>query len=192
MKKIIILLTSILNIFSMNSPRNDLSPKDIKFMLEYTPFERAVAAIYHNDKETLHRLISRNPRLLDIRLKDFFNGRLYDIAIFMKKNDIANSLIRNDISDSAQDFVNDIAQDKERNSRNVSPGIRLSPLHIAVEFDDNELAKFLINNGECPESFDENGFRPVTVARIRKNRNVFKTCKNHIDGYMGDDEMGAN
>jgi hypothetical protein len=192
MKKLIILLTSILNIFSMGSPRNDLSPKDIKFMLEYTPFERAVAAIYHNDQETLHGLISRNPRLLDIRSKDFFNGRLYDIAVFMKKNDIANSLIRNEISDLAQDFVKDLAQDKEPDSRNVSPGIRLSPLHIAIEFDDNELAEFLINNGECPESFDENGFRPITVARNRYSRKVFKTCKNHIDGYMGDDEMGTN
>jgi ankyrin repeat protein len=171
----------------MHSPK-DLSPKDIKFMLKFTPFERAVVAIYNNDKETLNGLISRNPRLLDIRSKDLFNAKLYDIAIFMKKNDIANSLIRNDISDSAQDFVKDLAQDKERDSRNVSPGIRLSPLHIAIEFDDNELAKYLINNGECPESFDENGFRPITVARNRYNKKVFKTCKNHIDGYMGDDE----
>jgi ankyrin repeat protein len=188
MKKIIILLTCILNIFCMNSPKN-LSPKDIEFMLEYTPFERAVAAIYHNDKETLQGLISRNPKLLDIRSRDFFNSTLYNIAIFMKKNDIAKSLIRNDISNLAQDFVKDPVADQAQNSRNVSPGIRLSPLHIAAEFDDNELAKFLINNGECPESFDENGFRPITVARNRYNKKVFKTCQNHIDGYMGDNEM---
>jgi ankyrin repeat protein len=172
----------------MNSPK-DLSPKDIKFMLKYTPFERAVVAIYNNDKETLNGLISRNSRLLDIRSKDFFNAKLYDIAKFLKKNDIAQLLIKNDISDSAQDFVKDLAQDPSQDSRNVSPGIRLSPLHIAAEFDDNELAKFLIHNGECPESFDENGFRPISVARHQDSKSVLKTLKNHVDGYMGDDEL---
>ena len=187
MKKIIILLSCILNIFSMHSPK-DLSPKDIKFMLKYTPFERAVVAIYNNDIESLNGLISRNPRLLDIRSKDLFNAKLYDIAIFMKKNDIANSLIRNDISDSAQDFAKDLAQ--ERDSRNFSPGIRLSPLHIAAEFGDKELAKFLVHNGECPERLDENGFRPISVARHRNSKSVLKTLKNHVDGYMADNEMG--
>ena len=188
MKKIIILLACILNICCMNSPQNDLSQEDIEFKLQYTPFQRAVAAIYHNDKKTLLGLISRNPRLLDVRSRDFFNSRLYNIAIFMKKNDIAKSLIRNDISDLAQDFVKDPLADQAQNSRNVSPGIRLSPLHIAVQFDDEELAKFLVNNGECPETKDFNGFRPMSVARERNNKVVYRTFKNYVDGYVGDDE----
>jgi hypothetical protein len=172
MKKIIFLTCCILNMVAMKSPKSNFTDEEIQLRLRFSPFERAVFAIINNDQESLSSLVQSNPRLLEVKSPSFANAKLVDVAKAYKKFGIARYLILNE------------NQDERKNSE----GVRLSPLHIAAEYGDAELAKFLVNNGECPETIDENGIRPISVARKRDNKAVFKTYQKHIDGYVGDDE----
>ncbi len=172
MKKIVFLICFILNIDAMQSPKPNFTDEDIQLRLRFSPFERAVIAIINNDQESLGSLVQSNPRLLEVKSPSFSNARLVDVAKAYKKFGIARFLILNENQDE----------------RKKSAEVRLTPLHIAAEYGDEELAKFLVKNGECPEVQDENGIRPISVARERDNKRVFKTYQNHVDGYLADTE----
>lgn len=172
MKKVIFLISCILNMVAMQSPKPTFTDEEINLRLKFTPFQRAVVAILKDDQVSLNAIIDRNPKLLDFKSPSLANAGLLDVAKAFKRNDIARSLTPNPVLDT----------------KNDSPRICLSPLHIAAQFDDEELAKFLVKNGECPETKDVNGIRPISVARERINKNVYNTYKNHLDGYNADDE----
>jgi hypothetical protein len=171
MKKIIFLVSCILNLVGMQSPKPNFTEEEINLRLRFSPFERAVVAILQNDQDSLNALINRNPKLLEFKSPSLANAGLLDVAKVFKRDNIARSLIITDNQEVKRD----------------SPIKSLSALHIAAEFDDEELAKFLLNNGQCPETIDENGIRPISVSR-NKNNSVHKIYKNYLDGYIADDE----
>ena len=169
MKKILIFITCILNVFGMNSPIGGLSDKEIELRLRFSPFERAAAAIHYGDHESLFNLVSRNPELLNTHSKSFGGANLLSIAMVLKKDDIARSLI------------------SHGNFRDSSSN--LSALQLAALCCDEELAKLLIDeSGSNPDKLDDNGISPLSVSRNKSNKSVFKIYQRHVNGYMADDE----
>jgi ankyrin repeat protein len=169
MKKILIFITCILNVFGMNLPNGGFSDKDIELRLRFSPFERAAAAINDGDHELLFNILSRNPGLLNTHAKSFGGANLLAIAMVLKKDDIARSLI------------------SHGNFRDSSAN--LSALQVAARCGDEELAKLLIDeSGSNPDKLDDNGISPLSVSRNKNNKSVFKIYQRHVNGYMADDE----